>query len=40
MKVVMVPDLTEPDEELMTILDHRADNLLEAARYIISEDRK
>ncbi len=40
MRVVMVPDLTEPDEELMKILDHRADNLMEAARFITSEDSK
>ena len=39
MKVVMVPDLTEPDEELMKLLDYRADNLLDAAEFIAKGDR-
>ena len=39
MKVVMVPDLTEPDEELMKLLDYRADNLLDAAEFITKGDR-
>ena len=35
LKVIMVPDLTEPDEEIKNLLTLRADNLLEAAKYII-----
>lgn len=34
-KTIMIPDLTEPDEELMSHLVYRADDLLDAAGYII-----
>ena len=32
----MIPDLTEPDEELRKRLEYRADNLMDAAEYILS----
>ena len=34
-KVIMIPDITEPDEEDWKHIVKRADNLLEAAEYII-----
>lgn len=34
-RVIMIPDLTEPDEEDWKHIVKRADNLLEAAKYII-----
>ena len=34
-KVIMIPDITEPDEEDWKPIVKRADNLLEAAEYII-----
>ena len=33
-KAIMVPDLTEPDEELKELIVYRADDLLDAAEYI------
>ena len=33
-RVIMIPDLTEPDEELKKLLTFRADNLMAAAKYI------
>ena len=34
-RVIMIPDLTEPDEELMQLIDYRADDLMKAAEYIV-----
>ena len=34
-RVIMIPDMTEPDEEDWKHIVKRADNLLEAAKYII-----
>ena len=34
-RVIMIPDMTEPDEEVWKHIVKRADNLLEAAKYII-----
>ena len=34
-RVIMVPDLTEPDEEIGKLLVYRADDLLEAAHFMI-----
>ena len=31
----MIPDLTEPDEELMKRIEYRADNLMAAAEYVM-----
>ncbi len=36
-RTIMVPDMTEPDTELMEKIIYRADDLLRAAEYIISE---
>ncbi len=36
-RVIMVPDLTEPDEELKKYISFRADNLLDAAEYMLAE---
>ena len=36
-KVIMIPDLTEPDEELSGLIDYRADNLMKAAEYILNK---
>ena len=36
-KVIMVPDLTEPDEETSGLLKFRADNISLAAKYICSD---
>lgn len=33
-RTIMIPDLTEPDEELKKLLVYRADDLLDAAEYI------
>ena len=38
-RVIMVPDLTEPDEELMKHIEFRADNILKAAEYILGINR-
>ena len=35
-RTIMIPDLTEPDEELRKRLEYRADNLMDAAEYILS----
>ncbi len=35
-RVIMIPDLTEPDEELMNHIVLRADNLMEAAKFMLS----
>ena len=35
-RVIMIPDLTEPDEELMKHIVLRADNLMEAAEFMLS----
>lgn len=34
-KVIMVPDLTQPDEELCKLITYRADNLIEVAKYVL-----
>ncbi|MBR1507318.1 MAG: HAD family phosphatase [Eubacterium sp.] len=36
-RVIMIPDLTEPDEELMQLIDYRADDLMKAAEYIVGD---
>ncbi|MCR5293013.1 MAG: HAD family phosphatase [Eubacterium sp.] len=36
-RVIMIPDLTEPDEELMRLIDYRADDLMKAAEYIVGD---
>ena len=36
-RVIMIPDLTEPDEELMRLIDYRADDLMRAAEYIVGD---
>ena len=33
----MVPDLTEPDEDLEKVLEYKAADILEAAGYIIQK---
>ena len=33
-RAIMVPDLSEPDEELRRLIVYRADDLLDAAEYI------
>ena len=33
-KVIMVPDMTEPEDELLKIISYKAGNLLEAAEYV------
>ena len=34
-RTIMIPDLTEPDEELMKRIEYRADNLMAAAEYVM-----
>lgn len=36
-RTIMIPDITEPDEELKKIIEYRADDMMEAAEYIIKE---
>ena len=36
-RVIMIPDLTEPDEELMQLIDYRVDDLMRAAEYIVGD---
>ena len=35
-RTIMVPDLTQPDDELSSLIEYKADTLLDAARYILS----
>ena len=34
-RTIMIPDLTEPDEELRKYIEYRADNLMKAAEYVM-----
>lgn len=36
-RTIMIPDITEPDGELKKIIEYRADDMMEAAEYIIKE---
>ena len=38
-RTIMVPDLTEPDTELMKYIEYRADDLMKAAEYIITDSK-
>ncbi|SNU04866.1 haloacid dehalogenase superfamily, subfamily IA, variant 3 with third motif having DD or ED [Lachnospiraceae bacterium] len=37
LRTIMIPDLTEPDEELKKIIEYRADDMIEAAEYILKQ---
>ena len=34
-RTIMIPDLTEPDDELRKHIEYRADNLMAAAEYVM-----
>ncbi|SEG10936.1 haloacid dehalogenase superfamily, subfamily IA, variant 3 with third motif having DD or ED/haloacid dehalogenase superfamily, subfamily IA, variant 1 with third motif having Dx(3-4)D or Dx(3-4)E [Eubacterium ruminantium] len=36
-RTIMVPDLTEPDNDIMKYIEFRADNLMDAAEYILNK---